>query len=590
MKLGIARSWPLLLFLAGNAVWAADAPALQQQYGQVQQLNNKAGELVPIAHPEQATPTDLVQAKVLLQQALGQLDQMQPQVDAASRLNGQMQDRRFDVLLKLAIANALQGNDQQALDALDALRSGPLYASEIGTLQKIPALQRLHDEPRYRTLIADLTALEVRWQATAIATPATAGLDEAHRIAGLSLFWSEARYNFAYFDHVPALDWNQAYLDFLPKVIVASNLHDYYDVMMRFAPLLRDGHTNIYPPAALQDEFFARPPLMSALVDGRVIVTQLRSPALSKAGMHVGDEIVTVDGQPVRAYVEQHVAPYVSSSTAHDRAVREYGYQLLMGDHRRPVTLGVRNAAGALRSVPLSREKDPRITSRPSTEWRMLNGGIAYLAVNEFEDDAGAKVFAQHLPEILKAHGLILDVRANGGGSTDYGLDILSYVSEQPIPRGLARSLDYVPTFRAWGGAYRQWRQLAGAAYGKPRQAHYAGPVAVLIGPRTFSAGEDFVLSFKLMKRGTLIGAATGGSTGQPLMFKLPGGGMARVCTLRYGYPDGREFVGKGIIPNVAVAATVADIRAGRDPVVQRAVAVLGRPGQIRAQSSAVRQ
>lgn len=40
-------------------------------------------------------------------------------------------------------------------------------------------------------------------------------LSEAQRIAGLSLFWSEARYNFANFDHVPGLDWNRAYLEFL---------------------------------------------------------------------------------------------------------------------------------------------------------------------------------------------------------------------------------------------------------------------------------------------------------------------------------------------------------------------------------------
>ncbi|MEO9215251.1 MAG: S41 family peptidase [Rhodanobacter sp.] len=586
MKLGMAKSWPLWLLLVGNAAWAADGPALQHQYEQVQQLNNEAGELVHLAHPEQATPADLVQAKVLLHQALGELDQMQSQVDAASRLNGQMQDRRVDVLLKLAVADALQGNHPQALDALDALRNGSLHASYVQLFQKFPALQRLHDEPRYRALITDLQALDARWKATAIATPASADLDEAHRIAGLSLFWSEARYNFAYFDHVPGLDWNQAYLDFLPKVIAAVSLHDYYDVMMRFAPLLRDSHTNIYPPASLQDEFFARPPLASALIDGHVVVTWIGSPALSEAGMHVGDEIVTVDGQPVRAYAKQHVAPYVSSSTPQDRAVREYDYQLLMGDHRKPVVLGLRNAAGELRTVTLSREKDPPATSRPRTEWRMLDGGIAYLAINEFEDDAGAKAFARHLPQILKAHGLILDVRRNGGGSTHYGLDILSYLSEQPVPEGAARSLDYVPAFRAWGGPYTQWRHLAGETYDKPRQAHYAGSVAVLVGPQTFSAAEDFALSFELMKRGKLMGAATGGSTGQPLAFNLPGGGSARVCTLRYGYPDGREFVGKGIMPDVAVAETVADIRAGRDPVLQRAVTILAGQRQAPARSA----
>jgi hypothetical protein len=146
--------------------------------------------------------------------------------------------------------------------------------------------------------------------------------DEAHRIAGLSLFWSQAKYNFVYFDHVPGLDWDQVYLDFLPKVMVARNLHDYYDVLMRLAPLLRDGHTNIYPPMSIQDEFFANPPLTTGLVEDRVLVLAVNSPRVAVAGVRVGDEIVSIDGIEVRRYAEERVAPYVSSSTSQDRAVR----------------------------------------------------------------------------------------------------------------------------------------------------------------------------------------------------------------------------------------------------------------------------
>jgi C-terminal processing protease CtpA/Prc len=99
--------------------------------------------------------------------------------------------------------------------------------------------------------------------------------------------------------------------------------------------------------------------------------------------------------------------------------------------------------------------------------------------------------------------------------------------------------------------------------------------VALLVGPRTFSAAEDFAMAFDVMKRGILVGEATAGSTGQPLVFDLPGGGTARICVKRDSYPDGREFVGKGIQPTIVVAPTVADLRAGRDPVLERAVAAL---------------
>jgi C-terminal processing protease CtpA/Prc len=97
----------------------------------------------------------------------------------------------------------------------------------------------------------------------------------------------------------------------------------------------------------------------------------------------------------------------------------------------------------------------------------------------------------------------------------------------------------------------------------------------VLTGPRTFSAAEDFVVSFDAMKRGMLVGQRTAGSTGQPLFFDLPGGGTARICVKRDTYPDGRAFVGIGIPPQIEVEPTVADIRAGRDPGIAAAVKAL---------------
>lgn len=101
---------------------------------------------------------------------------------------------------------------------------------------------------------------------------------------------------------------------------------------------------------------------------------------------------------------------------------------------------------------------------------------------------------------------------------------------------------------------------------------HYTGPVAVLIGPATFSAAEDFGAAWKMMKRGLTIGLPSGGSTGQPLFFNLPGGGGMRICTKRDRYADGNEFVGVGIQPDIVVNTTLDDFRAGRDPVVERAV------------------
>jgi C-terminal processing protease CtpA/Prc len=97
----------------------------------------------------------------------------------------------------------------------------------------------------------------------------------------------------------------------------------------------------------------------------------------------------------------------------------------------------------------------------------------------------------------------------------------------------------------------------------------------MLTSARTYSAGEDFAVVFDAMKRGRIIGEPTGGSTGQPLMISLPGGGSARICTKRDTYPDGREYVGVGVIPHVKVTPRLSDFRAGRDTVLDAAVRLL---------------
>lgn len=101
-------------------------------------------------------------------------------------------------------------------------------------------------------------------------------------------------------------------------------------------------------------------------------------------------------------------------------------------------------------------------------------------------------------------------------------------------------------------------------------------PIVVLAGASTYSAAEDFLVAWKSSGRGKTVGEPTGGSTGQPLFFSLPGGGSARICTKRDTFPDGSEWVGKGIEPDVVVRPTIASIRGGQDPVLDAAVKLLG--------------
>jgi C-terminal processing protease CtpA/Prc len=52
----------------------------------------------------------------------------------------------------------------------------------------------------------------------------------------------------------------------------------------------------------------------------------------------------------------------------------------------------------------------------------------------------------------------------------------------------------------------------------------------------------------------------------------LPGGALARVCTKQDTYPDGREFVGIGIKPDIEIMPTVSDYLNKKDPVLDKAL------------------
>lgn len=143
---------------------------------------------------------------------------------------------------------------------------------------------------------------------------------------------------------------------------------------------------------------------------------------------------------------------------------------------------------------------------------------------------------------------MIIDLRYNGGGEGSYAIEILRTLTNKNFDLSLGKTLRYESRT-----AGTSWFEQSMGSVVPNKKKNYDKPVVLLIGPRTFSAAEDFAVTFDYMKRGKMIGQPTGGSTGQPLSFGLPGGGSARVCAKKDTYPDGKEFVGIGIIPDIIV-------------------------------------
>ena len=536
-----------------------------------------------LAEPAALTPTQRLEQQSAQAQALYDKHAF---VEAAVTLEKAAADPQIaglpvwsDKLYTLARYQARAGKADAALVTLK-------YAVDIGAVPpagdvvKEADLASLHDRQQFKDLIARLEKETTLWKDNAaLATPYKPVLSEEEKVAGLSKLWSEARFNFPFFGRIPDVDWDAQYMAFLPRVRAAQTTEDYYRVLMRFLATLKDGHTRVIAPNELHGRFYGVTAVNTRLVEGKVVVIGASDPTLEAQGIKTGAEIISIDGKPTLDYAKAEVEPFVFGFTPQDRNVWLYGYQLLRGPATEPVRLVLRNADGKTVSIAVPRHKNtghfgflPELDL--AAHFRMLPGNIAYLQVNVFADDSGAKTLRENFAAISAANSLIIDVRDNGGGSSDNAYALLKILASKPFNDSNWRTRDYKAAWRSWGVA-PGWTRIAASVIDPDSALHYAKPVVVLTSARTYSAAEDFVVAFLSMHRGKLVGETTGGSTGNPMLLKLPGGGMSFICTKDDSFPDGRVFEGVGIAPDVAVSPTVADIRAGRDPVLTRAVALL---------------
>lgn len=414
-------------------------------------------------------------------------------------------------------------------------------------------------------------------------------LSNEEKIFGLSKFWQEVNYNYIYYNNINQLEWNKLYKKYIGEVQKTENDYEYYRLLQKFCAYLKDGHTNVWSPKEIRDSIFntnfGEYRLFLTNIEGKAIITRVNKS--KKKEIPIGTEIISVNGIKTQKYIYVYVTPYISSSTDYirqDLAVSN----MLEGYVGTKYELELKLPNGKVKSVTIthSRTKEKELfpvlekNELLSVKWYDTN--IAYVGLNSFSDWEVSSTFTERIPQLKKAKALIIDLRKNGGGNSRIGKVILHHLTNDTIFYGpKTQSRLHIPTLKAWNRDKYYYDfpyspDTLGIGDRKLlKKSRIVVPTAVLIGHGTASAAEDFLIYADNQKHMTKIGEPTYGSTGQPLMFDLPNGGIARVCTKKDTYPDGREFVGIGIQPDIMVTKSLSDYIENNDPVLKKAIEYL---------------
>lgn len=427
-------------------------------------------------------------------------------------------------------------------------------------------------------------------------------LTQEQKLFGLSMLWSEAKYNEAFFNNIGEAAWDSAYRAFMKPVMETSNDYEYVRELTRFCALLRDGHSMVYSGSSIPiiTSSFDKFQWYLSNVEGKAIVRSISDK--QKEWIPIGSEIVEVNGMPTAEYLDKNVIPYICASTDYVRmdAAMRLMFRSLKGDSYR---VKIITPAGKVLDIKITHElrkeimDDVMYPQKPSRKLVVLKwypGQIAYVALNSFNDPKAVNEFISIFPELKKAEKLIIDLRNNGGGNTNTGAAILSYLTPDDVLIGfISQTRIHKPDYMAWGKnftaqdtagdsfkkraylvAQRQYYEVGGNYVWKisASQERLVVPTALLIGHNTASAAEDFLILADKQKHMIKIGQNSNGSTGNPIFFQITDDIGFQICSQKATCPDGRDFVGCGVKPDIEVIPTVKDVIEKHDQALEKAL------------------
>jgi carboxyl-terminal processing protease len=208
------------------------------------------------------------------------------------------------------------------------------------------------------------------------------------------------------------------------------------------------------------------------------------------------------------------------------------------GETVREVTV-LRRSGAKLLEVPIAAEPGPASPGAFDPEVIAYgSSSVLVVPISEVRDTLGEElaglIAANQTPRVA---GILLDLRGNGGGSTDGAAGAIGVF------------LPGAPSFPLLrrGGSIEVQRAMVPAPAGQ-----WQGPVAALVDGYTASAAEMIAGAIQSYGRGVVVGTRTfGKGCIQEYFDDRVGVGVLRLTTMVFALPDGNPLQGVGLAPTL---------------------------------------
>ncbi len=248
------------------------------------------------------------------------------------------------------------------------------------------------------------------------------------------------------------------------------------------------------------------------------VVAPIEGTPADRAGLHPGDRIVKIDGNPTK------------DMTLMD-AVKK-----LRGPKGTSVTLTIlREESPGPFELSLVRE----VIEVKSVKSKDLGDGIAYIRISSFQERTGkdlVKAIEQFTQNGMSA--LVLDLRNDPGGLLNQAVQVADLFLDkgQLIVYTEGRIKNQDLRFSAEHGAQT------------PKV-----PMVVLVNGGSASASEIVAGALQDWKRAVVLGTKTFGKGSVQTVIPLSDGSGLRLTTAKYFTPKGRSIHGTGLMPDIIV-------------------------------------